>query len=61
MSYKPPFPFSAADYVVAMLPLADPVTITDSWTVALDCALRARRCLPADLLSWLVSLDCARW
>jgi hypothetical protein len=53
-----------ADYVAAMLPYAggaDPVTIADSWTVALDCALRARQRLPADLVSWLVLLDCARW
>lgn len=53
-----------ADYVAAMLPYAsgtDPVTIADSWAVELDCALRAKRCLPVELVSWLVSLDCATW
>lgn len=50
------------DYVETMLPYAggiDPQTIANEWTVSLDCAMRAQRNLPEDLLVWLLALDCA--
>jgi hypothetical protein len=53
-----------ADYVAAMLPYAagaDPLTVANAWTAEADCAGRATRTLPADLIDWLVSIDCARW
>lgn len=50
-----------ADYLKAMLVggvTADPVTIGKAWTESLDCAFRAQRTLPAELLTWLIELDC---
>lgn len=52
-----------ADYVAAMLPYAngaDPERIGDAWAMEADCAMRAKRCLPADLLAWLKGLQCGR-
>lgn len=52
-----------ASYVAAMLPYArgtDPERIGDAWALDADCAMRAERCLPADLLAWLKSLQCGR-
>jgi hypothetical protein len=50
-------------YIEANAPYwrGDPVTLGDAWTAELDCALRARRVLPAELVSWLIAGDWARW
>jgi hypothetical protein len=54
---------SRGDYVAAMLPYGcrDEAMLGNAWTAELDCAMRAQRTLPAELVAWLVSLDCARW
>jgi hypothetical protein len=50
-------------YIEANAPYwqGDPVILADAWTAELDCALRARRVLPAELVAWLTSGDWARW
>ena len=52
-----------ADYVEAMLPHhnGDPQTIADAWTWDLDCALRAKKALPAELVDWLISGKWRKW
>ena len=54
---------SREDYVAAMLPYGcrDETMLSNAWVVELDCALRAQRTLPTELVSWLISLDCGRW
>ena len=39
----------------------DPVTLANAWTVELDCAMRAQRVLPAELVTWLTAGNWARW
>lgn len=45
MTYRSPFPYSAADYRAREAGLA---------------VLGCHRCLPADLLAWLDGLECGR-
>jgi len=51
------------DYISAMQPYwyGDPLPLGNSWEADMDCALRARQVLPADLTAWLLAGPWVRW